>query len=334
MKKTALWFVKAAGAALVAFGLMSVFCFFYYNLPVHYPEPSGASDYSWDKNALSMRGTEGFSYQFTDERGYVNSYPRKDDQIDILVMGSSHTEGFHVNYDENYTYVLNKLLDEGGHDLFAYNIAASGHSLERNIDNLDQALDEFKPSKYVVIEVPNLKVKTANLVYMLEGNLGELESSNSGIVGALQKSDALRLLYYQISQVEVNKKLAAGEEEDPWLEYHPKALRAALKKAAGIAKEHGVQLIITHLSLVDYDYNGNFCEPEDIGDKELYKQACEEYGIIFLDMYSAYEQMYNSTNRLPRGYCNTAPGVGHTNKYGHACVAQELYKCITKEEIE
>jgi hypothetical protein len=42
--------------------------------------------------------------------------------------------------------------------------------------------------------------------------------------------------------------------------------------------------------------------------------------------------MYNSTYHLPRGFSNTAPGEGHTNKYGHACIAQELYKHIAKEE--
>ena len=334
MKKTVLWFVKAAAAAAVAFGLMSVFCFFYYNLPIHYTEPSGASDYSWDKNAFAIHGTEGFSFQFTDDRGYVNSYPRKDDEIDILVMGSSHTEGFHINYDENYTYVLNELLEEGGHDLFAYNIAASGHSLERNIRNLESAIEEFQPKEYVVIEIPDLKLKTASFLKLLDGTLEDLESVNDGIAGILQKSDALRLLYYQMSQVAVNKKLAAPKEEDPDLALLPEALYASLEQAATVAKEHDLQLIIVYLSLVDYDYNGVLFEPEDIGDKELYQQVCEDLGITFLDMYPAYEEMYNSTYRLPRGYCNTTTGVGHTNKYGHACVARELYKCITKEDIE
>ena len=55
-----------------------------------------------------MRGTEGFAYTKTDENGFVNTFPEKKDEINVLVMGSSHAEGFNVDSDENFTYVLNK----------------------------------------------------------------------------------------------------------------------------------------------------------------------------------------------------------------------------------
>lgn len=335
MKKTVLWFLKAVVAALIAFGLLSVFSFFYYNLPIHHTETTGSSDYSWDPKAFCARGTEGFSFQFTDENGYVNSYPNQGDQVDILVMGSSHSEGFNVNYNENYTYVLNELLQERKHDLYAYSVATSGHDFERNLRNLESAIKRFQPQKYVVIEVMDLNIRIQKLQRLLGGKLGVLASVNSGLVGTLQKSDALRLMYYQLNQLSENQAKAgqpAQLEQD--LALLEQCLDQSLANAGATARANGCQLILTSLSPVEFDYEGNLYDPMAPQIKEMYQRICEKYDILFLDMYPAYEQMYNSTGRLPRGFSNTAPGVGHTNKYGHACVARELYKCITKEDIE
>lgn len=307
---------------------MSVFCFFYYNLPIHYPDSSGSTDYNWEKKTFCARGTEGFAYQFTDENGYVNSYSPKSDQIDILVMGSSHSEGFNVNYDENYTYVLNELLEKGGHDLYAYSIATSGHALLRNLRNLENALDRFQPRKYVVVETADLYVQTEELEKLISSELETLESSTSGLLGTLQKSDVLRLLYYQMSQL--------SAEDTPQVAQDQAILEAALdqvlSQASETARAKGCQLIITYLSRVEYDYNGTLSEPSDLQNKDLFLKLCEKHNIAFLELYPAYLEMYRNTYHLPRGFSNTAPGEGHTNKYGHACIAQELYKYIAKEE--
>ena len=39
------WIGKAVGAGLLALGLLCLFCFFYYNVPVHYTNDSGATEY-------------------------------------------------------------------------------------------------------------------------------------------------------------------------------------------------------------------------------------------------------------------------------------------------
>ena len=338
MKKTVLWFLKAGAAALIAFVILSVFSYFYYNLPIHYSDPSGVTDYVWDRNAFCSRGTEGFSWLKTDDNGYVNTYPNKKEQVDILVMGSSHSEGFNVNYDENYTYVLNELLEEKGKGLYAYSVATSGHGLERNINNLSAALERFQPSKYVVIEFPDLELDPEGLKEMVEGRLEPMPSYNSGLIFQLQKSDLLRLMYYQLSQVSINKAVEAElleEKPDEQLYefYYDYYMNQMLAMAAETAREHDCELIITYLSLLEFDYNGRLVEPMDAARREQFRGMCEKNGIVYLDMYSAYAEMYNTTNRLPRGYSNTVAGEGHTNKYGHACIARELYQLITKEDF-
>ena len=50
MKKTILWILKASMAGLISFAIISGICFFYYNLPVHYTNTTGATDYFWDKD--------------------------------------------------------------------------------------------------------------------------------------------------------------------------------------------------------------------------------------------------------------------------------------------
>lgn len=332
MKKILFWFLKAGIAVAIAFVLMSLFCYFYYNLPVHHKETSGATDYNWDKNTFCSRGTEGFAYQFTDENGYVNTYPKKSDQIDVLVMGSSHTEGFNVNYDENYTYVLNDLFQKGGQDLYAYSIATSSHALVRNLRNLENALDQFQPTKYVVIETASLDIPTEDVEKLVNGKLEFLDSSNSGLLGTLQKSDVLRLMYYQMSQMSINKTRSDKPlRDDAAFEI---ALDQALERAGSAARAKNCQLILTYLSLVEYDYNGILSDATDPKSKELFQKLCDKHGIIFLDMYPAYEEMYRTTNHLPRGFSNTTPGEGHTNKYGHACIAQTLYEYIAKGDLK
>jgi hypothetical protein len=246
-------------------------------------------------------------------------------------MGSSHSEGFNVNYDENYTYLLNDLFQKGGQDLYAYSIATSGHALVRNLRNLEHALDRFQPKKYVVIEAADLNIKTEDLQKLLNGQLEVLSSTSSGLLGTLQKSDFLRLMYAQISQMSHNKAPVALKppQDTALLET---ALDQVLSQASTTVNEYGCQLIITCLSAVEYDYKGNLTDaPDHAQTKALLQQLCDRYGIIFLDMYPAYEQMYRDTYLLPRGFSNTAPGEGPTNKYGHACVAQALYQCITEE---
>ena len=67
------WTGKALLAGLIALALLCGFCFFYYNVPVHYPNPSGATEYVWESSRFYSRGTEGFAMGRTNNEGFYDS---------------------------------------------------------------------------------------------------------------------------------------------------------------------------------------------------------------------------------------------------------------------
>ena len=102
MKKFFGWLIKAGIAGMIAFALLCAFCFFWYNVPVHYENPTGATEYYWQEHKFYSKGTEGFALGKTNNEGFNNLKDYSEgEHINILLMGSSHMEGFNVAQDEN-----------------------------------------------------------------------------------------------------------------------------------------------------------------------------------------------------------------------------------------
>ena len=346
-KGSFLWLVKAILAAAIAFGIISSFCFFYCNFPSHYTTPNGTTDYYWDKNAISIRGTEGFAFTKTDDNGYVNTYPSSGEKIDILLMGSSHTEGFNVGVTENYAYILNDLLTKNNKDMYAYSIGTSGHTLSRCLRNLENAVNEFAPKKYIVIETSALEISLSDLQKLDEGTLDVLPSQNSGIAYYLQKSDFLRRVYTQLTNVIENNEgnhaakadpskqtdtdntsNASADDENSYDVY----LEKALQKAKNTAKENNCELIILHNAELEFDYNGKIEEYQKSKNAKKFVDLCQQHGIVLIDMHPVFTKAYNETLHLPQGFSNTRVGEGHINRYGHEEIAKELYRYIAEDK--
>ena len=49
MKPFFKWLLKAFVSGILACVILTLFCVFYYNLPVHSSTADGATDYSWEK---------------------------------------------------------------------------------------------------------------------------------------------------------------------------------------------------------------------------------------------------------------------------------------------
>jgi hypothetical protein len=341
MKKICFWFAKAIVAMAVAFAMITGFCFFYYNVPIHYTPEINVTDYYWDENAISCRATEGFAFTETDENGYVNTYPKSGEDIDILVMGSSHTEGFNVSAKENYTYVLNDLMQKNGLDQYAYNIGTSGHTLSRCFRNLESAVSSFNPKEYVIIETESVNPPLEELKQYHDATLSYLPSHNSGLIHQLQKNDFIRLMHVQLSnalenemkddeQQETSEENIGQEEATGLSDETKKYLSRMLKDGEKIATEKGCKLVIVYFPGIEIDYSGKVVSPSNDREKADFRAMCEELRIGFVDMQQPFVRMYETTHQLPRGFSNTKVGVGHINKYGHAEIAKELYRYIAE----
>ncbi len=329
MKKTLIWFIKLFISGITALAIVSGLCFFYYNLPVHHTNKTGATDYLWDKNHISIRGTEGFAFTKTDEFGFVNTYPDKKDEVDILLMGSSHTEGFNVNSDKNYAYLLNKELKENGYDKYAYNIGTSAHEFIRCLKNLENAVETYTPSDCVVIETSNIVFDKKALEQLNNGTYPTLASYSSGLIYQLQKMDFFRLAYSQISSFVKKDTTPPSKNNDTEnIDEYQKLIETAIENAGKVGKDNNCRVIIMYCPDINIDYYGKVIEQPYSAEQEIFKAACEKYDVEFIDMFTEFEESYNQTRVMPHGFSNTTVGEGHINESGHRCIAKKLYSTI------
>lgn len=340
--KYILFGIKTAVAGIVAFIILNLVCFFYYNLAVHSESETGSTDYVWEESKFYSRGTEGFSWGKTDENGFNNLAVFEDGDIDVLMMGSSHMEAFNVAQDRNVGYVLNRKFKDADMDLNVYNIGVSGHTLERCLNNAGNAVKEFKPNKYVVIETASVCPDIKLVADALNGELEPIESNNKGIIGKLQKLPFLRRLYGQIKSVLGNddgdgESVSANVDES--LEelisaYTDELFEKMLSGVSQTMKDEGIKLIIVYNCGVEIDEDGKVREQEDMESVEKFKEACDKNDVIFVNMHQAFCDYYKETNRLPRGFSNSRAGKGHLNRYGHEVLADELFDIICRQESE
>lgn len=342
--------IKLVCSLLVSFLLLNIVCFFYYNIPVHSESESNSTDYVWEKNKFYSRGTEGFAWGKTDANGFNNLSVENSVNPDILIMGASHTEAFNVSQTENYPYLLEKYIDSNISDMSVYNIGISGHRITTCFSNFENAIKEFEPGKYVIMEVSTTELTLDEINQVFEGSVKELHSTVNPLLVFLQKIPFFRCVYYQIDKMglEINfpsfkkdqvessqEKLVSGKatsvnavgEDDYNL-----ALNLLMKQIGDIAKENDVKLIIFNHSSLIIDRNGKVMPMKTSEKSIMFAEACRNNGIELMDMHGAFSENYKSTYRLPYGFSNTEVGEGHLNQYGHKVIADELYKLISKIE--
>lgn len=336
IKKTA----KTVCSLLLSFAILNIICFFYYNVPVHFESESGSTDYVWEKNKFYSKGTEGFAWGKTDANGFNNISTEHDYNPEILIMGTSHTEAFNVAQEENYAFLLNSLMKKSNMNMNAYNIGISGHTISVCMNNFKNAVEEFKPTKYVVMEVFSMELTIDEITRISEGNVKEIHSSANPLLIFLQKIPFVRCVYFQIDKLgidikntdneasKVQNKSTQTKTNDSDKEYES-ALNALLSDLSSVASSSGARLIILHHSSLILDKKGEVTHRQISTKEKLFRDACEKNGIEILDMYGAFADSYRKTYHLPYGFFNTAVGEGHLNKYGHKVIADELYNLIT-----
>ncbi len=331
-KSIFLWIVKAFVAGVVAVFVLSAVAFFYNYTGMHIANPTKATDYSWQKNQIMFNMKEGFSFVKMDENGFNNSASVADKPVDILLMGSSHMESYQVNGDENCGYLLNEYLPE----YYTYNIGVSGHTIYRIADNIDDALAEHKPSKYVLIETNTVWLDCHKMNEVISGNASAIESYDSGILFYLQKIPAFKPIYNQLDNwlhiLPASDNYPSGETVVPD-EYKPTLLKF-LSVIGDNAERHGVTPIIFYAPNEFLNDDATVTYQTDDKYLEIYKEVCEELNIVFVDLSDSFASLYNEQKILAHGFPNSAVGTGHLNKYGHKAVAETLAAEIRKREVK
>lgn len=333
MKKFGVWILKAIAGGVIALLALNAFSMLYYNVPVHYTNPDGSTEYKWETSTFYSKGTEGFAWGVTNNDGFNNLRDYTlGERIDILLMGSSHMEGFNIAQDENAGAVLNTLFDG---EKYTYNIGTAGHTMLYCIKHLAAALDTYEPGEYVVIETNTVDLATADIDAVLSGTLTDIPSQSGALITLMQKLPYLRLLYtVQFKGAGAADTEAATTVDQTQTGDYAAVLSPLLGMVADICSERGVQPIIAFDPIVLVDEQGKaytVTAPEQL---EAFESVCAEKGIVFVDLTDAYLGEYAESCRLPYGFANTTPGTGHMNKLGHRLFAQEVYETIKALEEE
>ena len=328
--KTLTWFIKAILAGALAFALLCIVCCFYFNVPVHFTNPDGATEYKYE-SAPYFWGTEGYGHGRVNNDGFNNLRDyAPGEKIDVLLMGSSHTEGFCVPQRDSAGAVLNELF---GGKKAVYNIGMAGHTFLYCAKRLDRALEVYAPAGYVVMELATLSYDPAAMDAATDGTLADIPSHTGGLLTALQKLPFLRLMYTKYFKgANVAVAAAAGTAEPISDEAFEASLARLLQKVGEDCRAHGVKGILAYTPTVTPDQEGHGTIDARPGEREAFARLSEENGLLFLDLTERNIAAMERDGELLFGFPNTAPGTGHINSAGLRVYAEGVYELIGKEE--
>ncbi len=313
-KETVKWIIKALLAGLAAFAVLCAACAFYFNVPVRVSNPDDTTEYRYEPNRRYFRGTEGFGTGRTNNEGFNNlrDYNCKD-VINILLMGSSHMEGFCVPQADSAAAVLNRLFDG---EKYVYNIGMAAHTFPYCAEHLDKALSVY-----------------AELDAAVDGTLPEIRAHEGGIVTAAQKIPYLRLFYTKYFQGGGD---AAGEDNaaQPPAGDFEASLSRLLQKLGETGRAHGVSVILAYTPTVLPDEDGHIAVQEQPDDRALYQKLCAENDLVFLDLTERNIAAAEELGQLPFGFANTSPGTGHINSLGLRLFAEGVYEQLSAGRTE
>jgi hypothetical protein len=92
--------------------------------------------------------------------------------------------------------------------------------------------------------------------------------------------------------------------------------------------ENGVNLIIFYHPHLTLNSDGSASADTNAEYLALFKNACDNNGVYFVDMTETFTRAYRERHVLPHGFWNTHVGAGHLNKNGHSLIARELFEQI------
>ncbi len=331
VSKLLIWFFKAFAAGVVSLAVLSLVAFFYNYTGIHITNTTQSTDYTWMPYQRMNNMKEGFASVFMDKNGFNNTV-ECGENIDILLMGSSHMEAYQVAQNRNCGFLLNEKMPE----YCTYNIGISGHTIYRIADNIDNALKEYTPSKYVVIETNTVQLDINMMNKVIKGNTTAIKSHDSGILFYLQKIPAFKPLYNQFDNW-LKIKSNSNNDNDELTENiidkeYPSALMKFLEIIKNEAQKQGVIPVVFYAPNEYLTKNGELLFQTDQEYLEIYKEICKKSGIIFIDMSESFAELYTEKKVLAHGFANTAVGTGHLNEHGHKAVAETLIDEIRKME--
>lgn len=316
--------------ALVLSGIiLSIFCIVYCYSGIHITNKTGATDYKWETNQFKSIMTEGHAWMFLDEDGFNNT--NLYDNVDILLMGSSHMEAINIKQESNVGELLNKRLPFN-----TYNIGMSGHQIYNIVNNYDSAIEFYKPSKYVVIETDKVNLDVNQMDFVVNNKYPKIVSYDSGLMYYMQKIPAIKTLYKKVQDWvslssntgldNVNSDILLVDKE------YEEILYNFLNKINVKSKHANIKPIIFYHPAEKLEKSGDVIYATEQQYLDVFEKVCSDLDIIFIDMTSYFKTEYDNNYKMAHGFNNTHIGSGHLNENGHKIVANTISEKIKEME--
>ena len=332
--------LKTFLAGLMALAILSVLMLGYYFKPLRENNPQKNTDYVWAENTPWFDSNEGVSFGVTDAKGFINQ--KVIDDPDIFLLGSSHAESMNVAQNENMCALLN---DKFSGKYSAYNMGISGHTFYKVLQYLKNSLSIYeKTPKYVIIETSSVALNEAEVQQALTGNVKKTEVVDTGLIYQMQKVPYLREMYHQLDGgmlkmlMDKNNKSSSSTLSDKSITnksvvVDEKAFQQTFEYLQQIEKDYGTKIIVMFHPVENLNADGSisFAEKEYA---EAFSDYAKKYDVGFVDLTKDFEKMYYEQNHVPHGFATGELGAGHLNKYGHAAIAESLYRYINEMEVK
>lgn len=308
--------------------ILSIIAFAFSYSGVHIRNESGATDCSAEPNQWMANTMEGYAFFHLNEQGLNNSFDLDGENVDILMMGSSHMYALQVPQDKNTAALLNKMMP----DKLTYNIGYNGHTLYYCVDNLDSAIKTYQPGEYVIIETMDIDMDIDLMQQVLDGTRSKQMVYHGGSFYMEKYLPGMNLIWQNVGLWRNMSVSSESEAENECKVYkqsdYVERLDAFLLYAEERTRGSECNLMILYhpnISLRD-DGTLNFdTDPEKL---DVFRSLCEKNEIVFVDMTPVFERAYLEDHILPNGFSNTAVGVGHLNAYGHEMIAETIAEVI------
>jgi hypothetical protein len=328
--------IKLLVSIVMAIIAISVFVCFYNYIGIHTQNPTGATDYVWRPNGLMTTMKEGFAWFQLDSNGFHNRSAQND--IDILLMGSSHMEAVQMDVADTVGDQLGQLTNKK-----VYNIGLSAHDFYRCVDNISDALNEYAPSEYVIIETGSIQLDPEEITAVLNHTATPVPSYDHGLIYYLQLCPAFKPIYQQIDNWMQNDRSrrmmnaaehSDGNENNKIDDNYKEILYEFLSIVSDKAHKANVQPIIFYHPSEKLNSDGTVTYLTEANYLDLFSDTCNKLGITFVDATGSFQQLYSERHQLAHGFINTGIGVGHLNKYGHHVIAEKLAEVINGPEVD
>ena len=242
-------------------------------------------------------------------------------------MGSSHMEATEIRNTENVGYLLNQELTS----MTTYNIGMSGHDIYRCATNLRNAVQEYNPTSYVIIETDTTCLTSDEINSVLQEEMEPIKSYDSGLMYMLQRyCPAIKSLYKQISDWRNADRIVSNEENNGGSNASYEDYSAFIHKMKEDCGDN-TTLIIFYQPAYSIDMNGKLAFEETNYSINYFAQACEDNDVVFINVTDRFCELYEQDSILAHGFINTAVGVGHLNKYGHRIIEETLVEFIEED---